>query len=69
MTLILRTLMPPEFVVRVQNSLPKGGPYTDPAGNRFGYGIFWTRIVNESAFPLELTINFSCRFIRNFPSV
>jgi len=45
--------------VIIQNSLgPKGGPYTDSTGKRFGYGIFWTRVINESATPLELTINF-----------
>jgi hypothetical protein len=44
--------------VIIQNSLPKGGPYTDPTGKRFGYGIFWTRVINQTTSPLELTINF-----------
>jgi hypothetical protein len=45
--------------VIIQNSGgPKGGPYTDPTGKKFGYGIFWTRVINESDTPLELTINF-----------
>src|SRR5687768_11756512 len=30
--------------VIIQNSLPKGGPYTDPTGKRFGHAIFWTRV-------------------------
>jgi hypothetical protein len=42
----------------IQNSLPKGGPYFDPTGKHFGYRIFWTRVINETATPLELTINF-----------
>jgi hypothetical protein len=46
------------IVVTMQNSLPKGGSYTDPNGNRFGYGIFWTRVINETASPLGLTVNF-----------
>ena len=44
--------------VIIQNSLPKGGPYTNPTGKRFGRAIFWTRIVNETATPIEFTINF-----------
>jgi len=45
--------------VLIQNSFPKGGlRYIDSSGNEFVYAIFWTRIVNETATPLELTINF-----------
>jgi hypothetical protein len=44
--------------VIIQNSFPKGGPYTDPTGKSFGQAIFWTRVINETATPLELTINF-----------
>jgi hypothetical protein len=46
------------IVVIIQNSFPNGGPYTDPTGKNFGYRIFWTRVINETATPLELTINF-----------
>ncbi|MEP7322970.1 MAG: hypothetical protein ABI761_13675 [Saprospiraceae bacterium] len=53
--------------VIIQNSLPKGGPYTDPTGKRFGYGIFWTRIINETAYPLNLTINFPGDSFAIFP--
>ena len=44
--------------VSIQNSLPKGGSYIDSFGKRFGYRIFWTRVINETATPLELTIHF-----------
>lgn len=51
----------------IQNSGPKGNGsldatgrygYIDPAGKTFGYIIFWTRLINETVTPLELTINF-----------
>ena len=44
--------------VTIQNSLPRGGPYTDPTGKTFGQAIFWSRVINETDTPLELTINF-----------
>jgi len=50
------------IVVIIQNSLPKGGGYTDPTGKNFEYRIFWTRVINETATPLELTINFPASF-------
>lgn len=42
----------------IQNSYPKGGSYTSPTGKRFGYGVFWTRMVNETDFPIHITIDF-----------
>lgn len=57
--------------VIIQNSFPKGmAPldasgkpgYTDVTGKSFAYVIFWTRVVNETATPLELTINFPADF-------
>ena len=42
----------------IQNSLPRGNGYIDPIGRISLYGIFWTRIINETATPFELTINF-----------
>jgi hypothetical protein len=43
----------------IENSLPKGGGrYTDSTGKTFGYSIIWTRVINETTAPLELTINF-----------
>jgi hypothetical protein len=44
--------------VIIQNSLPKGDGYTDSNGKIFGIAIFWTRVINVTANPLELTINF-----------
>ena len=43
----------------IENSFPKSGAnYTDPNGNKYIYAVFWTRIINETANPLELTIDF-----------
>ena len=42
----------------IQNSLPKGLSYTDPTEKHFEGRIFWTRVINNTAIPLELTINF-----------
>jgi hypothetical protein len=51
--------------VIIQNSLPKGGVaingkrgYTDPTGKSHGFGIFWTRIINQTATQLEVKIYF-----------
>tara|TARA_R110001583_G_scaffold9203_1_gene43441 strand:- start:211 stop:897 length:687 start_codon:yes stop_codon:yes gene_type:complete len=41
----------------IQNSLPKGGlEYNDPNGENYIYAIFWTRIINETNNPFELSI-------------
>lgn len=47
--------------VVIQNSFPKGGPYTGPTKKNFNYSylVFFTRVVNNTVTPLELTINFS----------
>jgi hypothetical protein len=50
----------------IQNSFPKGGGYMDVNGQNFGYSIFWTRIINETDAPIELTISFNSFTI--FPS-
>jgi hypothetical protein len=42
----------------IQNSLPRGDRYIDPTGRISAYGIFWTRVINETTNPFELTINF-----------
>ncbi|PHX74610.1 MAG: hypothetical protein CK547_02330 [Chitinophagaceae bacterium] len=45
--------------VIIQNSYPKGGSqYTDATGRTFSYVIFWTRVMNETGAPIELTIKF-----------
>ncbi len=51
----------------IQNSFPRDEPCTDPTGKRFGYGIFWTRVINETATLLELTINFPADSFAIFP--
>src|SRR5687768_9696189 len=45
----------------IQNSFPKGGPYTGPTKKNFNYShlVFFTRLVNKTETPLELMINFS----------
>ena len=43
----------------IQNSFPKSGTnYTDPNGNKYIYAVFFTRIINETADPFELAIDF-----------
>ncbi len=51
--------------ILIQNSFPKAGGdadeksgYTDSSGKNYRYAIFWTRVINETVTPLELTINF-----------
>ncbi len=43
----------------IQNSFSKGEKYTDPNGKEYFKSIFWTRIINETDNPFELTIDFS----------
>jgi hypothetical protein len=43
----------------IQNSGPKGILYTDSHGKEYAKATFWTRIINETDNPLELTIDFS----------
>ena len=47
--------------VFIQNSFPKGGPYTGPTSEHFNYSylVFYSRVVNETEHPVELTIAFS----------
>lgn len=47
--------------ITIQNSLPKGGPYTGSTNSNFNhsYLVFFTRVINETKNPLELTVNFS----------
>ena len=42
----------------VTNSLPKGGGVVNKNGKKYGYVVFWTRVFNQSAAPIELTIKF-----------
>lgn len=50
--------------IRVYNSYPRGVAYNS-SGQTDGYRIFWTSIVNESATPLKLTVEFP---IDSFPT-
>lgn len=47
--------------ILIQNSYPKGGPYTAPTDAHFNhsYLVFYARVTNISSQPVELTIGFS----------
>lgn len=47
--------------VVIQNSYPKGGRYPGSTDRHFNYSylVFYTRVVNETANPLEISLNFS----------
>jgi hypothetical protein len=47
--------------VMIQNSFPKGGTYPGPTKRNFNYSylVFFTRVINETATPLDLAIHFS----------
>ena len=47
--------------VIIQNSFPKGGPYPGPIKKHFNYSylVFFSRVINETGTPLELSVNFS----------
>jgi hypothetical protein len=44
--------------VMVTNSLPKGGGEVYQNGKKYVYVIFWTRMSNQSATPIELKVKF-----------
>jgi len=45
----------------LQNSFPRGGPYTGPTEKNFNYThlVFFTRVVNETSRPITLKVNFT----------
>ena len=46
--------------ITIQNSFPRGGPYTGPSKNfNYSHLVFFTRVVNETNTPVELLLNFS----------
>ena len=45
--------------IKILNSGPRGGGYTDRTGKKFGFRIFQTHITNDTIIPIELNINFS----------
>ena len=62
-----RYAAPDGQTVLFQNSFPKGGSYLEPGGEvgyttadgtRYGIGVFWTRVVNESGGPFTLSLRF-----------
>jgi len=44
--------------VMITNSLPKGGGVVYQNGKKYGYVVFWTRMSNQSATPIELKVKF-----------
>jgi len=44
--------------VMVTNSLPKGGGVVYQNGKKYGYVVFWARMSNQSATPIELKLKF-----------
>lgn len=46
--------------ITIQNSYPKGGPYPGPTQQHFRYSylVFFSRVVNESGHPLDLSVHF-----------
>jgi hypothetical protein len=54
--------------VIIQNSLPRGGGYMDSVGKGHGYTVFWTRVMNETARPVELTVNFPPELLEDIGS-
>lgn len=44
--------------VMMTNSLPKGGGVVYQNGKKYGYVVFWTRMTNQSANPIELKVKF-----------
>lgn len=56
--------------ITIENGYLRGGiKYIDPNGNDISYAVFWTRIINETANPLELEIDLPINSyeISNFP--
>ena len=44
--------------VMMTNSLPKGGGVVYQNGKKYGYVVFWARMSNQSATPIELKLKF-----------
>ena len=47
--------------ITIQNSYPKGGPYTGPITEYYNYSylVFFSRVINETGNPKELSLDFS----------
>jgi hypothetical protein len=44
--------------IMVTNSLPKGGGVVDKNEKKYGYRVFWTRVRNKSATPINFKVKF-----------
>ena len=44
--------------VIIQNSYPKGDRYYHPSGGQYGCAVFWTRVLNNTPAPIELSVHF-----------
>jgi hypothetical protein len=45
-------------LVKFIHSLPKGGGQVYYKGKKYGYIVFWTHVINQSATPIELQVKF-----------
>lgn len=45
-------------LVKFIHSLPRGGGQVFHKGKKYGYVVFWTRVINQSATPIELQVKF-----------
>jgi len=45
-------------LVKFIHSLPRGGGQVFLKGKKYGYVVFWTRVINQSATPIELQVKF-----------
>ena len=53
----------------IQNSFPRGGAFSVNSNEKkYGYAVFWTRVINKEDTTLELTINFPSDSIIIIPS-
>ena len=45
-------------LVKFIHSLPRGGSQVFHKGKKYGYVVFWTRVINQSTTPIELQVKF-----------
>jgi len=45
-------------IVRFTNSLPRGGGVVFHNGEKYGYVVFWNRVINQSGSPMDLQVEF-----------
>jgi hypothetical protein len=45
-------------LVKFIHSLPRGGGQVFLKGKKYGYVVFWTHVINQSATPIELQVKF-----------